>query len=78
MGDDLTRLPFVLKLSRAAMRTIRVSITFAIVVKVCVMLLVLIGAGTLWLAVAADVGAALAVTAAGMRLLRVAPKAVGG
>ncbi len=78
MGDDLTRLPFVLKLSRAAMRTIRASITFAIVVKVCVMLLVLIGAGTLWLAVAADVGAALAVTTAGMRLLRVAPKAVGG
>jgi Cd2+/Zn2+-exporting ATPase len=70
MGDDLMRLPFVLKLARDAMRTIRASIAFAIVVKAGVMLAVLLGFGTLWLAVAADVGAALVVIAAGMRLLR--------
>ena len=77
MGNDLTKLPFVLRLSRAAMRTVRVGIGFAIAVKVVVLLLVLSGLGSLWMAVAADVGAALAVTLAGMQLLRVAPKAAG-
>jgi Cd2+/Zn2+-exporting ATPase len=74
MGDDLLRLPFARTLAQQAMRTVRASIVFAVVVKAAVLALVLVGQGTLWLAVAADVGAALLVIAAGMRLLRIRPR----
>jgi Cd2+/Zn2+-exporting ATPase len=73
MGDDLLRLPFARTLAQQAMRTVRASIVFAVAVKAAVLALVLVGQGTLWLAVAADVGAALLVIAAGMRLLRIRP-----
>jgi Cd2+/Zn2+-exporting ATPase len=69
MGNDLSKLPFTLHLSRATMRTIGVNIVFAIGVKFAFLILVLLGLGTMWLAVLADVGAALIVTLFGMRLL---------
>lgn len=75
MGNDLSKLPFALKLSRAAMRTIGINITFAVGIKLAFLLLVLLGLGTMWVAVLADVGAALVVTLFGMRLLRWAPRA---
>ncbi len=71
MRDDLSRLPYAIRLARKAMRTIRVNIAFAIGVKLAFLALVLAGLGSLWLAVLADVGASLAVTAYSMRLLRV-------
>ncbi|BCX02077.1 MAG: ATPase P [Candidatus Roseilinea sp.] len=70
MGNDLRKLPFALRLSRAAMRTIRTNIALAIGIKLAVLILVLLGLGTMWLAVLADVGASLLVTLLGMRLLR--------
>jgi Zn2+/Cd2+-exporting ATPase len=70
MGNDLSRLPFVIRLARATMRTIRGNIAFSVAVKLVFMVVVLLGFGTLWLAVLADVGAALLVTLLGMRLLR--------
>lgn len=70
MGNDLSKLPFALQLSRAAMRTIQHNITAAIGVKGCFLLLALLGLGNLWLAVLADVGTALLVTLHGMQLLR--------
>ena len=70
MGNDLSKLPFALRLAKAAMRTIRVNIVFAIGIKIIFLVLVLMGLGTMWLAVLADVGAALIVTLNGMRLLR--------
>jgi Cd2+/Zn2+-exporting ATPase len=69
MGNDLSKLAFALQLSRATMGTIRANIVFAIGVKVAFLILVLLGLGTMWLAVLADVGAALVVTLFGMRLL---------
>ena len=69
MSDDLCKLPFALQISRAAMRTIRTNIAFSIGVKLIFLGLVLAGLGTMWLAVLADVGAALLVTLNGMRLL---------
>jgi Cd2+/Zn2+-exporting ATPase len=69
MGNDLSKLAFALQLSRATMGTIRANIVFAIGVKVAFLVLVLLGLGTMWLAVLADVGAALVVTLFGMRLL---------
>ena len=69
MQDDLRALPFVFRLSQATMRTIRVNVVFAIGIKLAFFMLVLMGLGTMWLAVLADVGASLLVTLNGMRLL---------
>jgi Cd2+/Zn2+-exporting ATPase len=70
MSDDLSKLPFALRLAKRAMRTIRTNIAFAIGIKLVFLALVLMGLGTMWLAVLADVGATLIVTLNGMRLLR--------
>ena len=70
MGDDLGQLPFLVGLSRAAMRTIRANVIFAIGIKLLFLALVLAGLGSMWLAVLADVGASLLVTLNGMRLLK--------
>ncbi len=70
MADELTKLPFVLGLSRAAMGIIRFNVFFSVALKLIVFGLVLVGLGSMWMAVLADVGAALLVTANGMRLLR--------
>jgi len=45
-------------------------VAFAIGVKLAFLVLVLLGMGTLWMAVLADVGATLLVTLNGVRLLR--------
>jgi Cd2+/Zn2+-exporting ATPase len=70
MGDDLRRLPYLIRLSRAALRTIHANIAFSIIVKVVFLALTLLGFANLWLAILADTGAALLVIANGMRLLR--------
>jgi Zn2+/Cd2+-exporting ATPase len=70
MGEDLRLLPRSIRLARAAMRTVRANVAFAIGIKVVFLLLVLAGVGTMWMAVLADVGATLIVTLYGMRLLR--------
>lgn len=70
MKDDLAQLPFVIKLSRAALRTIQTNIAFSLFIKALFLLLTLLGVTNLWLAIFADTGAALIVIAYGMRLLR--------
>jgi Cd2+/Zn2+-exporting ATPase len=70
MSDDLGRVPFAIGLSRAAMATVRANVAFSVAVKLAFLGLVLAGMGSLWLAVLADVGAALLVTLNGMRLLQ--------
>jgi Cd2+/Zn2+-exporting ATPase len=70
VSNDLTKLPFVLALARQAMRTIRNNIVFAIGIKIVFLILVLMGWGSLWLAVFADMGASLLVTFNGIRLLK--------
>lgn len=69
MQDDLRALPFVFRLSQATMRTIMFNVVFAIGIKLAFFIWVLMGLGTMWLAVLADVGASLLVTLNGMRLL---------
>jgi Zn2+/Cd2+-exporting ATPase len=71
MGDDLLKLPFAIRLSRRTLSVLRQNIAFSLLVKAVVMVLVLTGAATLWMAVFADVGTSLIVIANGMRLLRV-------
>ena len=69
MGDDLSRLPFLVRLSRRAMRTVKANVALSIGIKAIFLLLVLAGWGTMWMAVLADVGTSLLVTLNGMRLL---------
>jgi len=49
---------------------VRVNVALSIGIKFAFLLLVLIGSGSMWLAVLADVGTSLLVTLNGMRLLR--------
>jgi Cd2+/Zn2+-exporting ATPase len=70
MRDDLRLLPFALRLSRATMRTIQTNIVLALGAKLIFLVLVLLGMGTLWMAVLADMGASLLVTLYGTRLLK--------
>lgn len=70
LGDDLRQLSFALRLARAAMRTVRVNVALSIGIKLVFFVLVLVGSGSMWMAVLADMGTSLLVTANGMRLLR--------
>ena len=70
MSDDLRRLPFALSLSRAARNTIWVNVFVSIAIKLIFFVLVLLGVGTMWMAVLADMGTSLLVTLNGMRLIR--------
>ena len=71
IGDDLSKLPFLIRLSRSTLRTIKQNITFSLVLKVIALLLVIPGWLTLWIAILADMGATIIVTLNGIRLLRV-------
>lgn len=74
MADDLSKLPFAILLSRAALRVIKQNITFAVAVKMVAVLLVFPGWLTLWLAILADMGASVLVTMNGIRLMGIKPK----
>jgi len=70
LGNDLGKLAYAVRLAQHALRTVRFNIALSIGIKLFFLALVLLGYGSLWLAVLADVGAALIVTLNGMRLLR--------
>lgn len=71
MGDDLQKIPFTIRLSRQALRVIKQNIAFAFGLKLLALLLIIPGYLTLWLAVFADLGGTLLVTANALRLLQV-------
>ena len=70
MGDSLKKLPFAIRLSRAAMNTIRVNVAVSIGIKLVFLVLVLAGLGSMWMAVLADMGTSLLVTLNGVCLLK--------
>jgi Cd2+/Zn2+-exporting ATPase len=75
MGDDLGRLPYLVRLSRMSRRVIRQNIAAAILLKAVLALGVPLGAVSLIVAVlVGDMGASLAVTTNALRLARVAPR----
>ena len=78
MADDLTSLPFTIRLSRAALGVIKQNIAFSLVIKLAAVALVFPGWLTLWLAILADMGASLLVTLNGIRLMRVKPAKLEG
>ncbi len=71
MSDDLSKLPYTIKLSRRALAIIKQNITFSLAIKAIALLLVVPGWLTLWIAIFADMGATLIVTLNSLRLLRV-------
>jgi Cd2+/Zn2+-exporting ATPase len=74
MGDDLSKLPYLIELSRRTRRVIQQNILFSILTKLTLGLGVFPGYVTLVLAVlVGDMGASLAVTGNALRLARVKP-----
>ena len=70
MGDDLSHLPLAIQISRKTSAIIKQNIVFAIALKAVFIVLALVGWATLWMAVAADMGASLLVIGNGLRTLR--------
>lgn len=71
MGDDLSKLPYTINLSRKTLKIIKQNIIFALAIKVLALLLIVPGWLTLWMAIFADMGATLIVTLNSLRLLRI-------
>jgi len=70
MGDDLSKLPWLITHSKRTLAIIRQNITFALTVKDAFAVLAFMGVATLWEAIAADMGASLLVVTNGLRLLQ--------
>ncbi len=70
MSDDLMKLPWLVRHSRATLTTIKQNIWFALAVKTVFMVLAVSGLATLWMAIAADTGVSLLVIFNSLRLLR--------
>jgi Cd2+/Zn2+-exporting ATPase len=68
MGDDLTRLPFLIRLSRRASAIIRQNIAFSLATKLALVVAAVTVGVPLWLAVVGDMGVSLLVTANALRL----------
>lgn len=69
MSDDLSKLPWLIGHSRRTLAIIRQNITFSLAVKALFVILTFAGYASLWAAIAADMGASLAVIFNGLRLL---------
>ena len=69
MSDDLSRLPWLVRHSRATLSVVRQNVAFSIAVKLLFTALTVFGLASLWGAIAADVGASLLVVLNGLRLL---------
>ncbi|NGX39596.1 MAG: putative cadmium-transporting ATPase [Chlamydiae bacterium] len=70
MEDDLSKLPWLIRHARRALRVVKQNIGFALSVKALFITLACFGLATLWMAIAADTGASLLVVFNGLRLLR--------
>ncbi len=68
MSNDLSKLRYALRLSRATRDNIRVNVALSIVLKVAFLALAAAGVATLWMAVLADTGASALVVANAVRL----------
>lgn len=68
MTDELPKVPYTLRLSRATLANIRVNVALSIGLKVAFVVMAVAGAATLWMAVLADTGASALVVANAVRL----------
>jgi Cd2+/Zn2+-exporting ATPase len=69
MTPDLMKVTELVRLGRRCRRLLKQNISFALATKLAVMLLAVGGLATMWMAVAADVGASLVVVGNGLRMI---------
>ena len=69
MSDDLSRIPWLIRHARRTLAIVRQNIFFALGLKLVFILLTMVGLSSLWMAIAADMGASLLVIFNGLRLL---------
>jgi Cd2+/Zn2+-exporting ATPase len=70
MADELLKIPYALRLSRATVRNIKVNLAISLVLKAAFVVAAVAGEATLWMAIVADTGASVIVIANALRLLR--------
>jgi Cd2+/Zn2+-exporting ATPase len=70
MTDELQKIPYAVRLSRATVRNIRANVAVSLLFKAVFLVLAVTGYATLWMAVVADTGTSLVVVGNAMRLLR--------
>jgi len=70
MSDELQKVPYALRLSRATLRNIKANIAISLGLKAAFLVMAVAGTATLWMAVLADTGASIIVVANALRLLR--------
>ncbi len=70
MGNDISKLPFLIRHARRARAVIGQNLALALGMKALFLVCTVLGLASLWMAVAADMGATVAVTLNGLRLLR--------
>ena len=70
MADELLKIPYALRLSRATVRNIKANLAISLTLKAAFVAAAIVGVATLWMAVLADTGASVIVIANALRLLR--------
>lgn len=70
MSDDLLKIPYALRLSRAAVTNIKANLAISLALKAAFVIAAVAGVATLWMAILADTGASVLVVANALRLLR--------
>ena len=70
MTDELPKVPYTIRLSRATLANIRANVALSIGLKAAFVVLAIAGVATLWMAVLADTGASALVVANAVRLRR--------
>jgi Cd2+/Zn2+-exporting ATPase len=70
MADELLKIPYAIRLSRATLRNIKANLAISVVLKAGFVIAAIAGVATLWMAVVADTGASVIVIANALRLLR--------
>ena len=70
MTDELPKVPYTIRLSRATLANIRMNVALSIGLKLAFVVLAIAGVATLWMAVLADTGASALVVANAVRLRR--------
>ncbi len=70
MTDELLKIPYTIRLSRATVRNIRTNLAISAAMKAAFVIAAVAGVATLWMAVVADTGASVLVIANALRLLR--------
>ena len=70
MADELLKIPYAIRLSRATVRNIQANLAISLGLKAGFVIAAVFGLATLWMAVLADTGASIIVVANALRLLR--------